>query len=229
MSETGLLKPSSPSGHRLLDRALLAIDDLAERGTELKWWTFGGGTALMIQTGHRSSKDIDIFIPDPQYLTLLSPRLSAAAVSDCDDYLEQAHYLKLKYPEGEIDFIVADMLSDLPTIPFAHSGYDVPMEPSVEIVLKKLYHRAENLKPRDIFDTAVVLSTDRGPQLMEHLGLLSDTKAALEECLNRIPLPFYEEALAELAIWPEWEWLKPKAFAKVRSLVDAIPMAFSRG
>lgn len=223
MSETGLLKLNSPSWHKLLDHALLAIDALAERGIELKWWSFGGGTALMIQTGHRSSKDIDIFIPDPQYLTLLSPRLSAAVALDCDDYLEQAHYLKLKYPEGEIDFIVADMLSDLSTIPFAFGERSVPMEPSVEIILKKLYHRAENLKPRDIFDTAVVLSTDQGPQLMEHLGLLSEMKATLKERLSKIPLPFYEEAMAELAIWSEWEWLKPKAFAKVRALVDAIP------
>lgn len=39
-------------------------------------WTFGGGTALMLLYEHRRSKDIDIFLRDPQYLTALSPRLN---------------------------------------------------------------------------------------------------------------------------------------------------------
>lgn len=32
-------------------------------------WTFGGGTALMLLYEHRRSKDTDIFLRDPQYLT----------------------------------------------------------------------------------------------------------------------------------------------------------------
>ena len=31
-------------------------------------WTFGGGTALMLQLDHRESHDIDIFLDDPQLL-----------------------------------------------------------------------------------------------------------------------------------------------------------------
>jgi hypothetical protein len=30
-------------------------------------WTFGGGTVLMLGFDHRFSKDIDLFVPDPQY------------------------------------------------------------------------------------------------------------------------------------------------------------------
>lgn len=29
-------------------------------------WTFGGGTAMMLQIDHRISQDVDIFLPDPQ-------------------------------------------------------------------------------------------------------------------------------------------------------------------
>lgn len=29
-------------------------------------WTFGGGTAMMLQIDHRESYDIDIFLSDPQ-------------------------------------------------------------------------------------------------------------------------------------------------------------------
>jgi len=28
-------------------------------------WTFGGGTALMLQIDHRESFDVDIFLDDP--------------------------------------------------------------------------------------------------------------------------------------------------------------------
>jgi nucleotidyltransferase AbiEii toxin of type IV toxin-antitoxin system len=33
-------------------------------------WTFGGGTAMMLQIDHRESYDIDIFLSDPQLLSL---------------------------------------------------------------------------------------------------------------------------------------------------------------
>jgi hypothetical protein len=36
-------------------------------------WTFGGGTAMMLQIGHRESHDVDIFLDDAQYLNLLNP------------------------------------------------------------------------------------------------------------------------------------------------------------
>ena len=39
-------------------------------------WTFGGGTTLTIRYRHRESYDIDIFIPDTQQLTFLTPRLN---------------------------------------------------------------------------------------------------------------------------------------------------------
>jgi hypothetical protein len=29
-------------------------------------WTFGGGTAMMLQIGHRESHDIDLFLEDAQ-------------------------------------------------------------------------------------------------------------------------------------------------------------------
>lgn len=37
-------------------------------------WTFGGGTAMMLQIDHRISQDVDIFLPDPQLLSFLDPQ-----------------------------------------------------------------------------------------------------------------------------------------------------------
>ncbi|QCI69398.1 nucleotidyl transferase AbiEii/AbiGii toxin family protein [Phreatobacter stygius] len=36
-------------------------------------WALGGGTAIMLWLNHRTSKDIDIFIDDPQYLGISHP------------------------------------------------------------------------------------------------------------------------------------------------------------
>jgi hypothetical protein len=37
-------------------------------------WAFGGGTAMMLQIDHRESRDIDIFLSDPQQLPFLDPQ-----------------------------------------------------------------------------------------------------------------------------------------------------------
>ena len=53
-------------------------------------WTFGGGTVLMLRLNHRHSRDIDLFVPDPQYLGHVTPRLSDAAENLTADYVEAA-------------------------------------------------------------------------------------------------------------------------------------------
>ena len=54
----------------LLPHVLSIIEDIKSHGTPDPFWTFGGGTVLMFRYQHRLSKDIDIFVPDPQYLGL---------------------------------------------------------------------------------------------------------------------------------------------------------------
>lgn len=52
----------------LFRRALEIIDSVGASGTRFNDWSFGGGTVLMRRFRHRVSKDVDIFVPDPQYL-----------------------------------------------------------------------------------------------------------------------------------------------------------------
>jgi len=98
----------------LFKRALDLIDSTAKAGITLDDWSFGGGTVLMRRYRHRFSKDIDIFIPDPQYLNYLSPHLNDTAESMTGDYVLQANFLKLQFPEGEIDFVASAPLTDNP-------------------------------------------------------------------------------------------------------------------
>jgi hypothetical protein len=37
----------------------------------IDYWTFGGGTAMMLQIDHRESRDVDFFLRDPQFLPSL--------------------------------------------------------------------------------------------------------------------------------------------------------------
>jgi hypothetical protein len=75
----------------LFPRAMFLIDDIQEHGgLSNPFWTLGGGTVLMFRYEHRLSKDIDIFVPDPQYLGFVTPRLSDTAADLTDDYKEMA-------------------------------------------------------------------------------------------------------------------------------------------
>ena len=95
----------------LLSRTIVGLEQLEQRGQPVPEWILGGGTALMLHADHRLSKDIDAFIDDPQYLGIMSPDVTD--VWDCRTWDKAAHYLKLGYAEGEIDFIVSGPLSGL--------------------------------------------------------------------------------------------------------------------
>ena len=91
----------------LLHYAFTLVDEIASHGVADPFWTFGGGTVLMLRYRHRMSKDIDIFVPEPQYLGFVNPRLSDVAEGVSDQYVEGPGYIKLLRPEGEIDFVAS--------------------------------------------------------------------------------------------------------------------------
>ena len=70
---------SRPGAWRSLFPKALSLMDHLESKVEGIQWTFGGGTVLMLRIAHRMSKDIDLFVPDPQALGFVNPRLSDAA------------------------------------------------------------------------------------------------------------------------------------------------------
>lgn len=140
----------------LLARALVVLRSAASAGSLAREWSLGGGTALMIRHQHRRSEDIDIFVPDPQVLGLLTPRLNPVAESLTPDYAEGATYVKLYFPEGQIDFIVSRHVTPVPVTRESLIGRDIPLETSAEVLGKKLWHRADTFTARDFFDLAYV-------------------------------------------------------------------------
>lgn len=148
----------------LLAQALTLTDHL---GTVVREpvWSFGGGTVLMLRLNHRYSKDIDLFVPDPQYLGHFSPRLTDAAETLTTEYQEAAEYIKLFLPAGEIDVVVGTPLTDAPWDTAEYLGRRLCMESCAEILAKKMWHRGHMAKARDLFDLCAVAELE--PQAIE--------------------------------------------------------------
>ena len=144
----------------LFQLALQLIDSAIAAGGTLNNWSFGGGTVLMRRHHHRFSKDVDIFVPDPQILPYLSPRLSDAAESMTTNYIEQAGFIKLVFDEGEIDFVASAPLTENPTTAEILFGRPVQIENSSEIIAKKVWHRGVEFTARDLFDLAMVIELE---------------------------------------------------------------------
>lgn len=185
----------SGTWRQLEQLALQMIDDAqANAGSKMNA-TLGGGTRLMLALHHRISDDIDIFLRDPQWLGYLTPRLNDRFEDEFTGYDEGASTLKLRLPDGEIDFIVGmRLLGDRhdetsPLTPFT-------LEPLDEVLAKKLFYRGWALTPRDLFDWRALVES----------GLLLDYEAI--GCLVQGKVPEIELALAGLkasqaahAIW----------------------------
>ena len=139
----------------LLARALTLTDHLTTV-VQHPIWSFGGGTVLMLRLNHRHSKDIDLFVPDPQYLGHFSPRLTDVAEALTTEYEEAAEYIKFFLPAGEIDVVVGTPLTEDPWHPVEYLGRTIRVESSAEIVAKKMHHRGQMAKARDLFDLCAV-------------------------------------------------------------------------
>ena len=155
---------------RLLQYAMNILD---EASIEKNEWAVGGGTVLAHYYNHRMSKDIDIFINDIQYLSKVSPRFNDSA-DNLLDYEEDGNYISLAFPEGKVDFIAGSQISDYHPHNTEFLGQELYLEDPVEIVSKKMFYRGTYLKPRDLFDLAVVSHSDRHNDLVKTLNKISE-------------------------------------------------------
>jgi hypothetical protein len=131
----------------LFDMAMAIIDQANAKGIGMNGWSFGGGTALMLQIKHRESHDIDLFIDDAQYLPYLNPE-----TQDYDLALAPSDY----ETDGTRDFICCDPVTEGPFVVSEIRGRNVRLETPAEILAKKVVFRGSHLQPRDMFDIAAV-------------------------------------------------------------------------
>lgn len=172
----------------------------------------GGGTRLMLELHHRLSDDIDLFIRDPQWIGYLTPRLNDLTESRANAYEENAVSLKLKMEQGEIDFIVAMSLLQLPNE--SHPNVKFELEPIAEVLAKKLFYRGSLLTPRDLFDWWAIHSTSQEVNLpYEQLAvLLKDRVAGIRGALDMM-----EGSRAAAGIWDQ---LRAPVKPRLREALD---------
>lgn len=182
----------------LFRHALDLIEDARRHQIPVARWTFGGGTVLMRRHRHRLSNDVDIFIDDPQFLGYLTPRLSPVAEALTTDYAEDANYVKLRFPQGEVDFVVAAALTSTPTREEDILGTPFLVEQSGEIIAKKIWHRGAEFTARDIFDFAMVAEWE--PDVFAELAPI--LRSRQEAILTRVERHhvFLHESFQQLAI-----------------------------
>lgn len=190
----------------LFQHALTLIDEIGRHGKANPFWTFGGGTVLMLRYAHRFSKDIDIFVPDPQYLGYVTPRLSPVAESITTDYTEAAGYVKLVLDQGEIDFVAAPNLTQPGFTEEIILGRTVKLETSAEIIAKKMWHRGDRITGRDIFDFALVAEKEPENLLRESRFMIRHADAIREQLAVRAePLRMQFEAVETLNYQPRFD------------------------
>lgn len=169
----------------LFIQARRLIGEIERHGRGDPFWTFGGGTVLMLRYGHRFSKDIDIFVPDPQSLGFVTPRLSDVAESITSDYVAAAGYVKLFLPEGEIDIVAAPNLTTPGFEVEMLLGQRVRVETSVEIIAKKMWHRGDRITGRDIFDFALIVEREPDALMLARAFMIRHADAVFQQLDER--------------------------------------------
>ncbi len=173
----------------------------------------------MLHTQHRDSRDIDIFLDDPQVLGFLTPRLWDIPNSP-GEYEESSNHLKLNYSCGEIDYIVASFITEDPVETTTINGIELKLETPGEIIAKKLFYRGKTLKVRDIFDIAVVVKSYPQELAIALENQTGPKKDALES-LQKLNPKFQKQYLEGLNIRSEWEFLKPDVGQIVKSFLES--------
>lgn len=163
-----------------------AVKQLEEANISIDKWAVGGGTVLKYYLQHRQSKDIDIFLQDPQYLGYLSPHLNDANIDKMTEYVTNANCIQMTFPEGGVDFIIAAQISDHSPQKQKLHGKEVFVEDPVEIVAKKMWYRALDFHVRDLYDLACLYRSERSDDIIKVGATMPDKIAAIKDRIGKM-------------------------------------------
>jgi Nucleotidyl transferase AbiEii toxin, Type IV TA system len=213
-----------PSEWKRLFRIARDLIDQANRDEEvIRHWTFGGGTAMMLQIGHRESRDVDIFLPDPQLLPFLNPETHDFAFELMPDAYkgDGSRFLKIAFSDiGEIDFIAAPDLTNNPTVEREVEGTPTLLETVPEIIAKKIFHRGASIKPRDIFDIAAA-GIDCRDEVIAALALYPEKVTIALATMEKLNPQFIDGVIPALMIRDEYRELGRSCLQSAKELLEA--------
>lgn len=199
-----------------------AMQQIKQANLPSSMWTFGGGTVLMHKFNHRFSKDIDIFFSDRQLLGYISPRINDALEDRAIKYIEQDNFTKIYLKEGEIDFILSPRISSCKPVQAIIEGEKIFFDHPVEIIAKKIEHRANEFKARDVFDLAIVYSQMK-TTMLKNLDISKEKLSCLK---NRVcdlhESNILENQLQEISRLPAGEKIRGTEFEVFRNFICAM-------
>ncbi len=200
--------PNPSRWPELFEQAVAIIDQTRVVGVDD--WTFGGGTALMLQIGHRDSHDIDIFVSDGQLLSLLNPDTQGHRLSLAPDSYETdgARTLKIVFDGiGEIDFICCLPVTDHPSERTTVQAREINCETPAEIIAKKIVFRGKRLQPRDMFDIAAASIVVGEDDLVASLRPFADASRSALNVARGMNRDFAREIMGKLMARPNFATL----------------------
>lgn len=186
-------------------------------------WTFGGGTAMMLQIEHRESHDVDLFLQDPQLLPFLDLKKHdfKFEIQPSDYTSDGIRFLKLVFEIGEIDFIVDLPKTQDATIPRVIEGENTQLETIPEIITKKIVHRASSIKPRDIFDIAAASEQYQATIVAALRAYKPEVEAAIKT-IDRLNPEFVNNAISELMIREKFQPIAKMAIERTKEILRAV-------
>lgn len=210
---------------RLFVIACDLIDQVHEHAGSYEFgWSFGGGTAMMIQIGHRESHDVDIFVDDAQVLGFLDPaKVDLHFKEKPADYGgDGARFQKFAFADiGEIDFIASGHRTEAPFIVQEIEGRSVKLETIPEIIAKKIYHRGSEAKPRDVFDIAAAARAHRADVVGALRSFPNEVAKALDR-LDKLNPEFVSSTIGQLMILPEYLDMAPDSLVIAKDLLAEV-------
>ena len=208
------------SWKQILASAVAIFEDLERKGSGSPDVVMGGGTVLMFRFEHRLSKDIDFFMHDVQWLSLLTPRLNDTTAAMVTDYVEQANGIKLVLPHGDIDFVVARPVTEAEAVAtLEFMGRTFLLESTEEILAKKLFYRAPRFQPRDVFDLVVAAELDGGAAARAVVAAASRIDV-LDRSLERMLLLPTDELPGQILPIGDFYRIIPTMIEKARRLLQ---------
>ena len=197
------MSPAASRWRDLLNEAFGILDHVNRDFDIVDTWSFGGGTAMMIQIDHRESHDVDLFLDDPQLLPYVE-----ATVAERQFALGEATYngdgtghLKIAFKSiGEIDFIVTGHVTDAPTTFQEIEGRQVALETVPEIIAKKVRYRGSRIQPRDIFDIAAAVEAGETDAIVSALATIPGYVAGTIDRIEKQPPDYVSTSISQLAL-----------------------------
>ena len=206
----------------LFDHAMHLLDELPLRARSPQEWTFGGGTAMMLQINHRLSFDVDFFTADLQMPEQLRDLVKDRYVDPGQGYKVGDNYIKIVFSGlGKIDFITANSILADHARPKTVRGRKVMLETVPEIIAKKVFHRGHNIVPRDIYDIAAACHAGLRDEIMAVLRQMPDRLDVFATTLNiiRQEPAKTKEQIDDIVILPGFEHVQAMALEIVEELV----------